>query len=57
MIVAKKIKIKRGKEEIELTLDEEKSTRGKKVYRGKDSKGKDIKHIEIDMMVRDKDAK
>ena len=56
-MIMEKIKIKRGEEEIELTLDEEESTKAKKVYKGKDLMGKDIKHTEIDMMVKDKDAK
>lgn len=51
-------KIVDGKaEDIDLTLDDAQSTKAKKVYTGTDSKGKPVKHIEMDMQPKNKDEK
>lgn len=55
--MAKKIKLKKKDEEVELALDEKASTKAKKIYKGRDSKGRSIKHIELDMQPKDKEAK
>ncbi len=56
LVEMKKIKVLRGKKEIELELDEEESTKAKKVYKGR-YKRKKIKHIELDMQPKNKEAK
>jgi len=55
MIKTKKVKI--GDETITLALDEDESTKAKKVYKGKNSKGEIIKRVELDMQPKNKNAK
>lgn len=57
--MAKKEKriVLKGDEEVELTIDTKESTKAKKIFKGKDKDGHEIKHIEMNMMIRDKEAK
>jgi len=54
-LVKKKLKI--GNETLMLTFDPKQSTKAKKVYKGKNTKGKQIKYIELDMQPKNKDER
>ena len=52
-----KKKLKIGDESLTLTLDSKQSTKAKKIYKGKNAKGKEIKYIELDMQPKNKDER
>lgn len=55
--MVEKLKVKKGEEEIELSLDETESTKAKKIFKGTDSYGNPIKHISLDMQPKNKEEK